>query len=110
MIGKNSASRKMKTLRKNMFNTKIKIERLEKQLSENNCWTSSYISWKEVWAFMTIKNISSVKAVYLFIVRRKEGFPQNFRVKISDMTFTPTQIPVVDYRLDTIIFHATINQ
>jgi hypothetical protein len=89
-----------------LFNTKIKIERLEKTLSEKNCWTSKYIFWKDVWASVMVKDITSKKALFFFVVKWKQDFPTSFRVKIGDKIFMPTQSPVVDPSNDTVLFHA----
>ncbi|MDR1561241.1 MAG: hypothetical protein LBS23_02700 [Holosporaceae bacterium] len=92
----------------NLFNTKIKIETIEKKLSNDNLWILEYKLWKEVWASITIKDISSRRALYLFVIRWKRDFPTDFRVVIKDKIFTPTQFPVVEPAKDLLMFHATL--
>lgn len=97
----------MKNLK--LFNTKIRIEKLEKKLSNTNCWLSNYIFWKEVWASISIKDISSKRVLYLFTIRwHQEKFPLEFRIKINDTIFVPTQPPISDPAAGNIIFHAII--
>ena len=42
--------------RKQLFNTKIQIEKLHEKLSDDNRWFSEYISWKEMWASVLLKD------------------------------------------------------
>jgi hypothetical protein len=93
---------------KNLFNTKIKIEALEKKLSGDNLWVSEFQLWKEVWASITIKDISSRRALYLFTIKWNKDFPSEFRVVINDKVFTPTQFPIVEPANDLVMFHATL--
>ena len=97
-------------MKKRPLNTKIKIEKLEKQLDKNNCWVSEYTPWKEIWTSMSIKYISSTKIVYVFIVKWRRNFPQKFRVRLNDEIFTPMNKLAIDHSSNLIIFHATINQ
>ncbi|MDR1982795.1 MAG: hypothetical protein LBQ08_03300 [Holosporaceae bacterium] len=92
-----------------LFNTKIKIETLEKKLSQDNLWVSEYKFWNEVWASISIKDISSRRVLYLFTIKWKHDFPCEFRVSIKDKIFTPTQLPIVEPSQDLILFHATVN-
>ena len=91
---------------KPLTSTKVRIEKLEKVLSEKNTWESKYVFWQEVWASIQLKDISVTKASYLFAIKWKGNFPREFRVVINDKIFMPTQIPSVDFRNDLIIFHA----
>ncbi len=96
--------------RKQLFNTKIQIERLNEKLSDDNRWISEYIFWKEMWASVTLKYISSKRVLYLFAIKWKNDFPQKFRIKINEKIFTPTQSAIVDPSSDTILFHAALVQ
>ena len=95
---------------KQLFNTKIQIERLNEKLSDDNRWVSEYIFWKEMWASVTLKYISSKRVLYLFAIKWKKDFPQKFRVKINEKIFMPTQSAIVDPSSDTILFHAALVQ
>ncbi|MDR3187464.1 MAG: hypothetical protein LBT63_03500 [Holosporaceae bacterium] len=94
---------------KNLFDTKVKIEALEKKLSADNLWVSEYTLWKEVWASISIRDISARRALYLFRVKWLENFPRDFRVVVKDKTFTPTQFPIVEPANDLVLFHAVLN-
>ena len=96
--------------RKQLFNTKIHREKLNEKLSDDNRWLSEYISWKEMWASVLLKDISSKRALYLFAIKWKQDFPQKFRVKINEKIFMPTQSAIVDPVNDTILFHAILMQ
>lgn len=91
---------------KRLFNTRIKIEKEINELSEDNRWISKYVLWKEVWASVMLKDISSRRTLYLFVVKWKDDFPQKFRVNINDKMFIPTQPAVANPADDTILFHA----
>ena len=95
---------------KQLFNTKIQIEKQNEKLSDDNRWISEYVFWKEMWASISLKYISSKRTSYLFAIKWKQDFPQKFRVKINDKIFTPTQSAVVDPANDTILFHAVLIQ
>ncbi|MDR2107809.1 MAG: hypothetical protein LBO73_04845 [Holosporaceae bacterium] len=95
-------------MRNGSFNTKIKIEALEKTLSEDNRWISVYKPWREVWAFVSLRDISSKRALYLFAVRRRNDFPREFRIVIKDKIFMPTQPPTTEPSRDLILFHAVV--
>lgn len=97
-------------IRKRLFNTRIEIEKEIKELSDDNRWISKYGIWKEMWASVMLKDISSKRALYLFVVKWKDDFPQNFRVKINDKIFTPTQSAIVDTADDAILFHAVLGE
>jgi len=92
-----------------IFDTKVRIESVEKKLSEENLWVSEYSLWKEVWASVAIKEISSRRALYLFSIQWQQDFPRNFRVVMKDKIFTPTQFPVIEPSRNMILFHANIN-
>lgn len=94
-------------MKKALFNTKIIVEEAKKTLSEDNVWISDYVFWKELWASVSLKDISPRRALYIFSIKWKEDFPQNFRVKINGKIFTPTQFPIIDACRDEILFHAT---
>lgn len=98
----------MKTRR--LFNNKVQIETREKILTNDNRWISKYSFWKEVWASISIKDMSPKRTLYLFMIKWKHNLPSDFRVKLNDKIFFPTQIPVVDPCSDTVIFHAVVNQ
>lgn len=89
-----------------MFSTKIKIEKLEKKLSENNTWKSEFVFWNELWASIELGNIAITKTNYIFKVRWRGAFPENFRVVVNDVIFVPTQTVAVDIKNDLVIFHA----
>lgn len=89
-----------------LTSTKVKIEKLEKTLSEKNTWESKYIFWNEVWASIQLKDITVTKALYLFAIKWKGDFPRQFRVVVNNRIFMPTQTPSIDFRNDLIIFHA----
>lgn len=91
---------------KRLFNTRIEIEKEVEELSEDNRWVSKYVLWKEMWASVTLKDVSSRRVLYLFIMKWKDNFPQKFRVKINNKIFTPTQSAVANAADDTILFHA----
>lgn len=95
-------------IRKRLFNTHIKIEKEVQELSDNNRWISHYILWKEMWASVMLKDISSRRVLYLFVVKWKDDFPQKFRVKINDKIFIPTQPAIADAADDSVIFHAIL--
>lgn len=94
---------------KNLFNTKVKIELLEKKLSIDNQWIKVYTLWKEVWASIIVKDFSARGALYLFSIRYEKGFPVNFRVTVDDKVFTPTQSPIVEHLNGLVLFHARSN-
>ncbi|MDR1375202.1 MAG: hypothetical protein LBJ45_00095 [Holosporaceae bacterium] len=94
---------------KNLFNTKVKIEALEKKLSADNLWVSEYRLWKEVWASISIRDISSRRVLYLFRVKWLKDFPRDFRVVLKDKTFIPTQAPIAEPANDLVLFHAVIS-
>lgn len=96
--------------RKQLFNTKIQIEKLNEKLSDDNRWISEYVFWKEIWASVSLKDISSKRASYLFTVKWKQDFPQKFRVKINEKVFMPTQSAIVDPENESILFHAVLMQ
>lgn len=89
-----------------MLSTKIKIEKLEKKLSENNTWKSEFVFWNELWASIELGNIAITKTNYIFKVRWRGVFPENFRVVVNNVIFVPTQIVAVDIKNDLVIFHA----
>ncbi|MDR1333862.1 MAG: hypothetical protein LBJ71_01440, partial [Holosporaceae bacterium] len=84
---------------------RVKIETLERKLSKENLWVSEYKLWKEVWAAISIKDISSRRTIYMFTIKCRGDFPCEFRVLLNDKVFIPTQKPAVDQ--DIILFHAT---
>ncbi|MDR0678311.1 MAG: hypothetical protein LBF44_02115 [Holosporaceae bacterium] len=92
-----------------LFNTKVKIETLEKKLSKDNLWISEYKPWNEIWASISIKDISSRRVLYLFTIKWKRDFPREFRVVVRDRIFIPTQSPIFEPSRDLVLFHATIN-
>ena len=89
-----------------LFNTKVRIEKLEETLLENNTWKSEYVFWKDVWASIQLKNVTVNDARYLFIMKWKGDFPKKFRVIINGRIFMPTQKVVIDFQNDLIIFQA----
>ncbi len=91
---------------KRLFNTKIKIEKLEKKLSENNTWKSEFLPWQELWASIQLGNITITKTNYIFRVKWRGEFPKKFRVIINDVIFLPTQMVAIDLKNDMVIFHA----
>ena len=91
---------------KKRFYNKVKIEKEVKKLSSEGLWVTNYEFWKEMWASIVIKEISTSKAVYLFQIKWRGEFPKNFRVMMNDEIFSPTQPPVTDIIGDTILFHA----
>ncbi|MDR0677209.1 MAG: hypothetical protein LBF57_00845 [Holosporaceae bacterium] len=93
---------------KKLFNTRVRIEALERKLSADNLWVSEYKLWSEVWAAISIKDISSKRVLYLFTLKWKEDFPRDFRVVIKDRIFIPTQSPIVEPENDLILFHAVL--
>jgi head-tail adaptor len=97
-------------MKKRLFNTKIKVEKMEKKLSAENCWVSEYVFWKEVWASISIKDISSKRVLYLFVIKWREDFPNLFRIKINEKIFTPTQSAILDPSSDLVLFHAVVSQ
>ncbi|MDR0555394.1 MAG: hypothetical protein LBG20_00035 [Holosporaceae bacterium] len=94
-------------MRKRLFNVKVRIETLEKKLSAENLWVHEYSLWKEVWAAVSLKDISSTRALYLFTVRWSRDFPKEFRVVIKDKIFKPTQRPMMEPSQDLVLFHVT---
>ncbi|MDR2765944.1 MAG: hypothetical protein LBB63_00560 [Holosporaceae bacterium] len=92
-----------------LFNTKVRVEALEKHLSDSNLWISEYKPWKEVWASITIKDISARRTLYLFALKWTVDFPREFRVVLKDKIFLPTQFPVVEPANDLVLFHATLS-
>lgn len=95
---------------KHAFHTKIKIETLQKHLSCDNLWMMKFVPWREVWASVLIKYVSSKGALYLFKVRWRGDFPQEFRIVMGSTVFRPIQSPIVDPSQDLILFHADIDQ
>ncbi len=93
-------------MRRTFFNNRITIEKEEKVLSSDNVWISKYTEWKSMWASVLLRDLSKKNAVYLFCVRWINDFPTNFRIKIGDKMFIPTQLPVLDPPTGTILFHA----
>jgi hypothetical protein len=93
---------------KKLFNTRVKVEALEKRLSDNNLWISEYKPWKEVWASITLKDISTRRTLYLFTMKWTTDFPKEFRVIIKDKVFLPIQFPVVEPTNNLVLFHATL--
>jgi len=89
-----------------IFNTKIKIEKLEKKLSENNTWKTEFLPWQELWASIQLGNIAITKTNYIFRVKWKGEFPKKFRVVVNGVIFFPTQIAAIDLKNDVVIFHA----
>ncbi|MDR0968398.1 MAG: hypothetical protein LBL99_02040 [Holosporaceae bacterium] len=92
---------------KRLFNTKVRIESVEKKLSDENLWVSEYKLWNEVWASISIKDISARRTLYLFAIKWRRDFPREFRVVIKDRIFTPTQQPIIEPSQDLVLFHAT---
>ncbi|MDR1235500.1 MAG: hypothetical protein LBJ96_00680 [Holosporaceae bacterium] len=90
-----------------LFTTRVKIEILEKKLSAENSWISEYKPWKEIWAAISLKNISRKGALYIFAVKWRGDFPREFRAIINDRIFMPTQTPASEISEDLILFHAT---
>lgn len=95
-------------MKRRFFNNKITIEKEEKFLDENNIWNTKYTFWKNLWASILLKEISSRRQLYLFCIRWMRDFPSNFRVKIGDKIFVPTQFPALDPPNGVILFHAVI--
>jgi head-tail adaptor len=93
---------------KKLFSTKILIETKNTTLSPDNVWISEYTSWRELWASISIKYISSRSTLYLFAVRWKRDFPKNFRVRVNNQVFVPTQPPIQDLQTDFVLFHAKL--
>jgi hypothetical protein len=91
---------------KRLFNTKVRIESLEKKLSDENLWISEYKLWNQVWASISIKDISTRRTLYLFAVRWRRDFPKEFRVVVKDKIFKPTQPPILDSERGLVLFHA----
>ena len=91
---------------KKQFYNKVKIETEIKKLSSEGLWVTNYEFWKELWASIVIKEISSSRVVYLFQIKWRGEFPKNFRVIMEDRIFSPTQPPVTDVIGDSILFHA----
>jgi hypothetical protein len=98
------------TAMRNLFNTKVKIEAADRKLSKSNVWILEYVYWNELWASIFIKDISARRALYLFVIKWRKDFPDDFRVVLNDKIFTPTQPPVRDPAKDLILFHATSKQ
>jgi hypothetical protein len=94
---------------KKMFCTRTRIEIPEKKLSSENLWITEYKYWKEVWAAISIKDISPKRTVYIFAVKWRGDFPREFRAVVNNNIFTPTQIPAEESCKDLILFHATTN-
>ena len=93
-------------MKNRVFNTKIRIEKLEKKLSRSNTWKSEFIFWNELWASIELGNIAITKTNYVFRVKWRGEFPKKFRVVINDVIFIPTQTAAVDLKNDLVIFHA----
>ena len=91
---------------KKRFYNKVRIEKEVKKLSPEGLWVTNYEFWKELWAAIAIKEISTSKVVYLFQIKWRGEFPKNFRIIMNDEIFSPTQLPVTDVTGDTILFHA----
>ena len=91
---------------KKRFYNKVRIEKEVKKLSPEGLWVTNYEFWKELWASIAIKEISTSKVVYLFQIKWRGEFPKNFRIIMNDEIFSPTQLPVTDVTGDTILFHA----
>lgn len=89
-----------------LFNTKIKIEKLERKLSENNTWKSEFLPWQELWASIQLENIAITKTNYIFRVKWRGEFPKKFRVIVNGVIFFPTQMAAIDLKNDMVIFHA----
>ncbi len=89
-----------------LFNTKIKIEKLEKTLSEINTWKSKFVPWQELWASIQLSNIAITKTNYIFRVKWRGEFPKKFRVIVNNVVFIPTQLVAIDLKNDMVIFHA----
>ncbi len=89
-----------------LFDTKIKIEKLDKKLSENNTWKSEFLPWQELWASIQLGNIAITKTNYIFRVKWRGEFPKKFRVLVNNVKFLPTQMVAVDLKNDIVIFHA----
>jgi hypothetical protein len=94
-------------MQKRLFATRVKIEILEKRLSSENLWISEYKPWKEVWASVSLKDISTRRALYIFAVKWRGDFPREFRAVVNDKIFMPTQMPAQEISQDLILFHAT---
>ncbi len=92
-----------------MPHIKVIIEKLEKKLSENNTWKSEFVFWNKLWASIELGNIAITKTNYVFKVRWRGKFPENFRVVVNDVIFVPTQTAAVDIKNDMVIFHAVRN-
>ena len=89
-----------------IFNTKIKVEKSETKLSENNTWKSEFLPWQELWASIQLGNIAITKTNYIFRVKWKGEFPKKFRVIVNGVVFLPTQMAAIDLKNDMVIFHA----
>ena len=89
-----------------LFNTKIKIEKLERKLSENNTWKTEFLPWQEMWASIRLGNIAITKTNYIFRVKWRGEFPKKFRVIVNGVIFFPTQMAAIDLKNDMVIFHA----
>jgi hypothetical protein len=95
-------------MRKNLFATKVKIEAIEKKLSNDNLWASEYVYWNELWASIFLKDISAKRVLYFFTIKWRKDFPVNCRVVVNDKIFVPTQPPIMDPSNDVIMFHAVM--
>jgi hypothetical protein len=90
---------------KKIFTSRVKIETLERKLSKENLWVSEYKPWKEVWAAISIKDISARRTLYMFAIKWRGDFPMEFRALLNGKVFIPTQKPAMDK--DVLLFHAT---
>lgn len=95
---------------KQLFNTKITVEKTEDILSDDNRWIAEHTEWQKMWASVSLKDISAKRAIYLFAVRARSDFPKKFRIKINDKVFIPTQSAIKDPVNDVILFHAVLMQ
>ncbi|GHU12725.1 hypothetical protein FACS189449_06940 [Alphaproteobacteria bacterium] len=93
-------------MKRKLFDRKVKIEIAERKLSKDNAWFSEYVHWNELWASISLKDISARRVLYFFTVKWRRNFPNNFRVLVDDKVFLPTQPPVVDPSNDCVVFHA----
>jgi hypothetical protein len=93
-------------MRNRLFNTKVRIESKIMTLSPKHVWISEYVFWRELWASISLKCISSRSTLYIFAVRWKGDFPGSFRVKVNGQIFVPTQPAVLDPQTESILFHA----
>jgi hypothetical protein len=91
------------------FDRPIRIEKIERKLSDTNCWIKNYVPWKDFSAKISVKEISHKRTLYLFVINWRQDFPQFFRVKLNDKVFTPTQLPVEDPTGGTVMFYATLD-